>query len=190
MNSLRDVTALLREWSLGSETALDELLPIVYGELRRIAARQLRRERANHTLEPAALVHEIYLRLIDQRKVDWQNRAHFFAVVAQAMRRVLVDHARRHGAEKRGDGQPHVPIQEARSVRAPSELFALALDGALDRLQNMDPDLARIVALRAFGGLTIEEAATVLRVSPSTAKREWRAARAWLAREIGMDDRL
>jgi RNA polymerase sigma factor (TIGR02999 family) len=190
MNSPPDVTALLRAWSLGNETALDELLPIVYGELRRIASRQLRRERTDHTLEPTALVHEIYLRLLDQRKVDWQNRAHFFGVVAQAMRRILVDHARRHGAEKRGDGKQHVPIEEAGAVTAPSDLFALALDGALDRLQKLDPDLAQIVELRAFGGLTIEEAATVLRVSPSTAKREWRAARAWLVREIGMDGRL
>ena len=187
MSTPRDVTTILREWSLGSETALTELLPIVYGELRRVAARQLRHERANHTLQPTALVHEVYLRLLDQRNVDWHNRAHFFGVAAQAMRRILVDHARRHGAGKRGDGQPHVSLDEAEGVRAPSEQFALVLDDALDRLRALDPDLEQIVELRAFGGLTIEEAARVLGVSPSTAKREWRIARAWLVHELGTD---
>jgi RNA polymerase sigma factor (TIGR02999 family) len=180
-----DVTALLRNWSQGDVSAVNELLPIVYAELRRVAARRLRNERADHTLQPTALVHEVYLRLVDQRQVDWRNRGHFFGVAAQVMRRILVDHARRHGASKRGDGVRCVSIDEARDVAASKEIPILALDRALDRLEKVDPDLVRIVELRAFGGLTIDEAAGVLSVSPSTAKREWRTAKAWLTRELG-----
>jgi len=185
----RDVTALLGEWSRGDSAALDRLLPLVYAELRRIAARQLRRERAGHTLQPTALVHEVYLRLVDQRHVDWQDRAHFFGAAAQVMRRLLVDHARRRGARKRGDGVQFVSIDDAREAAAPNEIPILALDHALDRLEGLDRDLARIVELRAFGGLTIEEAACVLRVSPSTAKRDWRTAKAWLTHELGSEGR-
>jgi RNA polymerase sigma factor (TIGR02999 family) len=180
---------LLVSWNRGNRSGLNQLLPLVYAELRRIAARQLRGERANHTLQPTALVHEAYLRLVDQRQVDWQNRAHFFGVAAQVMRRILVDHARRHSASKRGEGVPCVSIDEAREVAASNEMPVLALDQALDRLETIDSDLARIVELRAFGGLTIEEAAHVLNVSPSTAKREWRTAKAWLGRELGLDSR-
>ncbi len=185
MASSHDVTALLADWSRGDRTALDQLLPLVYAELRRIAARQLRNERVGHTLQPTALVHEVYLRIVDQRRVDWQNRAHFFGVAAQVMRRILVDHARRRGAGKRGEGVPCVSVDDARGVPAPNDIPILALDHALDRLQKVDPELARIVELRAFGGLTIEEAAHVLKVSPSTAKRDWRTAKAWLTRELG-----
>jgi RNA polymerase sigma factor (TIGR02999 family) len=181
--------ALLVAWNRGNRRGLNQLLPLVYAELRRIAARQLRGERANHTLQPTALVHEAYLRLVDQRQVDWQNRAHFFGVAAQVMRRILVDHARRHSASKRGEGVPCMSIDEAREVAASNEMPVLALDQALDRLEKIDSDLARIVELRAFGGLTIEEAAHVLNVSPSTAKREWRTAKAWLGRELGLDSR-
>src|SRR6188508_3446543 len=156
MVSPRDVTALLGDWSRGDRTALDQLLPLVYAELRRVAARQLRNERADHTLQPTALVHEVYLRLVDQRQVDWQNRAHFFGVAAQVMRRILVDHARRHSAGKRGDGVRCVSLDDAKDVPAAREIPILALDHALDRLQKVDPDLARIVELRAFGGLTVE----------------------------------
>jgi RNA polymerase sigma factor (TIGR02999 family) len=184
MTASRSVTALLVDWSRGDQSALDQLLPLVYGELRRIAARQLRRERRNHTLQPTALVHEVYLRLVDQHQVDWNSRAHFFGVAAQAMRRILVDHARRHDAGKRGDGIPCVPIDEAKEVAAVTEIPVLALDRALDRLQKVDPELARIVELRAFGGLTIEQAAQVLNISPSTVKRDWRTAKAWLTREL------
>ena len=189
MASPHDVTALLVDWSRGDRGALGQLLPLVYAELRRIAARQLGRERVGHTLQPTALVHEAYLRLVDQRQVDWQSRAHFFGVAAQIMRRILVDHARRHAAGKRGDGVRCLSIDDAQHVPASSELPILALDQALDRLEKVDSDLARIVELRAFGGLTIEEAAHVLNVSPSTAKREWRTAKAWLNRELGPEIR-
>jgi RNA polymerase sigma factor (TIGR02999 family) len=184
-----DVTALLGDWSGGSRTALNRLLPLVYAELRRVAARQLRKERADHTLQPTALVNEAYLRLVNQRQVDWQSRAHFFGVSAQIMRRILVDHARRHGASKRGDGVRCVSIDEAEDVAASIEMPVLALNQALDRLETVDAELARIVELRAFGGLTIEEAAHVLGVSPSTAKRDWRTAKAWLNRELGSEVR-
>lgn len=181
----QDVTALLLDWSRGDRAAFDQLLPLVYAELRRMAARQLRKERVGHTLQPTALVHEAYLRIVDQRQVDWQNRAHFFGVAAQVMRRILVDYARRRRAGKRGEGAPCVSIDDVQNIAAPSEMPILALDHALDRLQKIDPELARVVELRAFGGLTIEEAAHVLEVSPSTAKREWRTAKAWLTRELG-----
>jgi len=186
MASPRDVTALLGDWSRGNRTALDQLLPLVYAELRRVAARQLRNERADHTLQPTALIHEVYIRLVDQRQVDWQNRAHFFGVSAQVMRRILVDHARRHGASKRGEGVRCVSIDEAKDVAAASnDIPIVALDYALDRLEKVDSALAKIVELRAFGGLTIEEAAHVLSVSASTVKRDWRTAKAWLNRELG-----
>jgi len=189
MVSARDVTALLGDWSRGERTALNQLLPLVYAELRRVARRQLGKERADHTLQPTALVHEVFIRLVDQRQVDWKNRAHFFGVAANLMRRILVDHARRHAARKRGDGMRRVSIDEAQDVAAPKDMPVLALDHALDRLERVDAELAKIVELRAFGGLTIEEAAHVLGVSPSTAKRDWRTAKAWLNRELGSEGR-
>jgi len=184
MNTHPTVTALLADWSRGDTTALEQLLPLVYTELRRIATRQLRRERTGHTLQPTALVHEVYLRLVDQRHADWQNRAHFLGVAARIMRRILVDHARRHIAGKRGGGLQCVSIDDAQEIAAAGEMPILALDNALGRLHDMDPDLARVVELRAFGGLTIDEAAHVLGVSPSTTKRDWRTAKAWLKREM------
>jgi len=187
MGSPPNVTALLGEWSRGDRTALSQLLPVVYAELRRIATRQLRSERADHTLQPTALVHEAYIRLVDQRHVDWQSRAHFFGVASQVMRRLLVDHARRHDAVKRGDGVRAVSIDEASDLAASNQIPILALDLALDRLEQVDAELARIVELRAFGGLTIEAAADVLEVSPSTAKRQWRVAKAWLHRELAAE---
>jgi RNA polymerase sigma factor (TIGR02999 family) len=184
----RDVTELLAEWSRGDRTALNQLLPLVYAELRRIAGRQLRRERVGHTLQPTALVNEVYLRLVDQRQVDWQNRAHFFGVAAQVMRRILVDHARRRTAGKRGSGGQRLSLDAAQGVAASNDVSILLLDEALDRLQRIDSDLARIVELRAFGGLTVEEAAHVLKVSPSTVKRDWRTAQAWMKRELGLSE--
>ena len=184
-----DVTALLDDWSRGNHGALDRVLPLVYAELRRIAAQQLRRERAGHTLQPTALVHEAYLRLVDQRQVDWRSRAHFFGVAAQVMRRILVDNGRRHNASKRGDGVPCVSIDEAAMEgAAPNQISVLTLNRALERLEAVDGSLAQIVELRAFGGLTIEEAAHVLKVSASTAKREWRTAKAWLTRELRAEE--
>jgi RNA polymerase sigma factor (TIGR02999 family) len=180
-----DVTALLDDWSRGNHDALDQLLPLVYAELRRIAARQLRKERGGHTLQPTAVVHEVYLRLVDQRHVDWRSRAHFYGVASQVMRRILVDHARRHAAAKRGAGRSCVSIDAANDVSASTETPVLPLDEALGRLEKVDPALARLVEMRAFGGLTIEEAAHLLKVSPSTVKRNWRTARAWLTRELG-----
>lgn len=189
MPSPPDITALLDDWSRGDARALDQLLPLVYGELRRIARRQLRRERAGHTLQPTALVHEAYVRLVGQGRVDWQSRAHFFGVAAQVMRRILVDNARRHKAEKRGGGLQFEPLDEAAPAVTPDAISVLTLDQALGRLEAVDRDLARLVELRAFGGLTIEEAAQVLNVSASTAKREWRTARAWLTRELEVEPR-
>jgi RNA polymerase sigma-70 factor, ECF subfamily len=187
--SPRDITALLGDWSRGNGAALAEVLPLVYAELRRVAARQLRNERADHTLQPTALVHEVYMRLVDQRRVDWQNRTHFFGVAAQLMRRILVDHARRHGASKRGEGVRSVSIDEINDLAASNGMPVLAFDHALDRLEAIDSGLAKIVELRAFGGLTIEEVAHVLSVSPSTVKRDWRTAKAWLKRELGSEVR-
>jgi RNA polymerase sigma factor (TIGR02999 family) len=182
-----DITALLDDWGRGDSRALDRLLPLVYAELRRVAARQLRHERDGHSLQPTALVHEAYLRLVGQRQVHWQNRAHFFAVSAQVMRRILVDHARRRKAAKRGDDVERVSLAQDIAAPASDAISVLALDRALDRLAGVDPALARIVELRAFGGLTVDEAALVLKVSPSTAKRDWRTARAWLVRELGAE---
>jgi RNA polymerase sigma factor (TIGR02999 family) len=188
MTGSADVTALLDDWRGGDPEALKRLLPLVYAELRRIATRQLRNERAGHTLQPTALVHEAYLRLADQRRVDYQNEEHFFGVAAQVMRRVLVDHARRRAARKRGDGTDLVTLEEAKGV-ASGELPVLALDAALGRLEKVDPDLAKLVELRAFGGLSNDQAARVLGVSPSTVKREVRTAKAWIAQELGYKDR-
>ena len=180
-----DITACLTAWSDGKPNAFQELWPLVYAELRRVAAQRLRSERPDHTLQPTALIHEAYIRLVDQHHVDWQNRAHFFGVAARVMRRILVDHARRHAANKRGHGVRYVSLDEAMHVAAPQELPILALDDALSRLRTVDAELAKLVELRAFGGLTIDEVAHLLNVSPTTAKRGWRAAKAWLHRELG-----
>jgi len=184
MSSEHDVTALLHDWCHGNDAVKERLFELVYDAMRKMARSHLRRERADHTLQPTALVHEVYLRLVDQREVDWQNRAHFFGVAAEVMRRILVDHARRHAAIKRGDGQRCVSIDEAKDVAASDEIPILVLDHALGRLERVDAALAKIVELRAFGGLTIDAAAHVLGVSPSTVKRDWRTARAWLRREL------
>ena len=181
-----DVTQLLVRWSEGDAAALDQLLPSVYRELRRIASRQLRRERADHTLVPTALVHEVFVRLVDQQRVTWQNRAHFFGLTAQLMRRILVDYARARHTEKRGDGAPRVSLDlvadRADEQAAPEDV--LAVDLALERLATIDPEQARVVELRFFAGLTVEEVAHVVNRSPRTIKREWRLARAWLFREL------
>ncbi len=179
-----DVTRLLADWSKGDDQALEQLAPLVYDELRRLAGRYLRRERVNHTLQSTALVHEAYLRLIDQNRVQWQNRAHFFGVAAQMIRRILVDHARSHQAAKRGSGVARLSLDEALDASAPRDLDLVALDDALETLTRMDPQQSRIIELRYFAGLSIEETAEVLGVSPATVKREWASARAWLFREL------
>lgn len=182
-----DVTALLLQWSGGDRTALDALFPIVYAELRRMADGRLRNEREAHTLQPTALVHEAYLRLVDQDRTRWNDRAHFFAVAAEIMRRVLVDHARKRAASKRGAGMLAVPLDDILETVAQPEvrdLELLAMDDALTRLAEVDPQQARVVELRFFAGLDVEEVATIIGVSSRTVKREWRAARAWLLSEI------
>jgi RNA polymerase sigma factor (TIGR02999 family) len=180
----KEVTKLLASWGQGNAEALEELMPLVYGELRRLAASYLRRERSDHTLQPTALVHEAYLRLVEQKDVQWRDRSHFFAITAQLMRRILVDHARTHLAEKRGSGAPKVPLTEVivMSQQRPAEL--LALDESLTRLASLDAQQSRIVELRTFGGLTVEETAEVLGISPATVKRDWSMAKAWLSQEI------
>jgi RNA polymerase sigma factor (TIGR02999 family) len=178
-----DVTLLLRQWGGGDPEALNELVPLVYQELRRVAAAQLRGERANHTLQPTELVHEAYARLIGQRRVQWQNRAHFFAIAARMMRRVLVDHARRRQAVKRGKDVERISLVSA-ALPGEREADLIALDDALTGLAQLDPDQSQIVELRFFGGLTVEEVAEVTGTSPATVKREWATAKAWLLHEI------
>jgi RNA polymerase sigma-70 factor, ECF subfamily len=183
--SAGDVTELLLQWSNGNEAALHRLMPFVYDECRRIAARQMRGEREEHTLSPSALVNELYLRLVDQRRTTWSNRAHFFGIAAQLMRRVLVDHARARLAEKRDGGRLVVSLEAADEVATPSPLTdVLAIDEALQRLGQIDPDQQRLVELRFFAGLTVDETAHVLNRSPRTVKREWQLAKAWLFREL------
>lgn len=178
------VTELLIDWSRGSQTALDKLMPLVYDELRRIAKRSQRRERSNHTVQATALVHEAYLKLVDQRHVRWQDRAHFFGVAAQVMRRILVDQARRRHAAKRGSGSKPVSLTEIALAAEAPEVDLVAIDDLLQRLAARDRRQSQIVELRFFGGLTIEETAEVLRLSPATIKGEWRLARAWLYGEL------
>ncbi len=175
-----NVTQLLVELSNGNHAVVDALLPLIYDELRNLAANYLRRERRDHTLQPTALVHEAYLRLVDQRSVNWQNRAHFFGVAAQLMRRILVDHARAHNAEKRGHDFQKLSLDENIDKAAERSAELIALDDALKELAEIDEQKSRIVELRYFGGLTVEETAEVLGVTPVTIKRHWRMAKAWL----------
>jgi len=185
MSSPEIVTQLLNDWSKGNQTALDELMPLVYAELHRLAASYLSRERADHTLQPTALVNEAYLRLIDQNAVAWENRAQFFGIAAQMMRRILVNHARDRHAEKRGGPDIlRVSLDDAISFFEERDVNLVALDEALTRLEQMDPQQSQIVELRFFGGLTIEEVAAQLHTSPATVKREWSTAKLWLLREL------
>lgn len=179
-----DVTRILIDWSGGDQQALARLMPFVYDELRRLGRQYLQRERPDHTLQATALVHEAYLRLVDQGTTTWQNRAHFFGVAAQVMRRILVDYARAHRAEKRGGGWDKLAFDEALTPSAERTIDLIALDDALKDLLEFDPRQSQIVELRFFGGLTNEEIGEVLSVSPTTVKREWRMAKAWLRREI------
>jgi len=180
----RGVTDLLVDWTEGDKAALDRLMPIVYDELRLLAERYLAQERPDHTLQATALVHEAYVKLVDQRSVRWQNRAHFFGIAAQLMRRILVDHARRRDAAKRGDGVRKLSIEEVAAETPAPAVDILALDQILETLAALDAQQGRVVELRFFGGLTVEESAQVLDVSPTTVKRDWRVAKAWLYREL------
>jgi RNA polymerase sigma-70 factor (ECF subfamily) len=185
-----DVTRLLREWQAGSGPALERLIPLVYDELHALASRYLSRERRDHTLQTTALVNEAFLKLAGQREVDWQSRAHFFGIAAKLMRRILVDHARRDGRVKRGGGAPHLPLDDfdpPAPGAAVDPVDACVLDTALARLEALDPQQGRVVELRFFGGMTIEETAEVMGISPATIKREWAVARAWLYRELTAD---
>jgi RNA polymerase sigma factor (TIGR02999 family) len=178
------ITQLLVDWSNGRQEALAELLPVVYGELRRVARRSLRRERSNHTLSGTALVNEVYLRLVDQTAVRWENRAHFFGIAANLMRQILVQHARRHQTAKRGGGQCLLALDEAAVLPTERPVDLVGLDEALSNLAERDARKGRIVELRFFGGLSTEETAQVLGISPRTVKREWRLAKAWLYHEL------
>jgi RNA polymerase sigma factor (TIGR02999 family) len=185
MSSSSEVTRLLMQWSQGDAAALPQVFPLVYDELRQLARRRLRGEHREHTLAPTALVHEVYLRLVDQRRATWQNRAQFLAVAAQLMRRILVDYARARRARKRGGAATLVSLDSAGDLPASAGTAdVLAIDEAVTKLAAHDADQARIVELRFFAGLSVEEIAHVLQRSPRTVKREWRLARAWLYREL------
>ena len=179
-----DVTRLLSDWSNGDRRALDELLPLVYDELRHLANAYLKRERDSHTLQSTALVHEAFLRLVNQHDVQWQGRAHFFGIAAQMIRRILVDHARAQRAAKRGAGAVRIELGEELAVAQQRDLDLIALDDALERLAAMDERQSRIVELRFFAGLSVEDTADVMGISTATVKREWSSARAWLFREV------
>jgi RNA polymerase sigma-70 factor (ECF subfamily) len=186
----REITALIRAWGDGDQTALDRLTPLVYDELRRMARRYMRRQRAGHSLQTTALVHETYLHLMDAGSAGWRDRAHFFAISAQIMRRILIDAARARSSQKRGGGAQFaehstaVNLDELPAVASHQSAELLALEDALVRLEQMDERKAKVIELRFFGGLSVEEAAEVLKVSPQTVMRDWRIARVWLAREL------
>jgi RNA polymerase sigma factor (TIGR02999 family) len=179
-----NITELLASWREGNQEARDRLVDAVYGELRRLAHHHLRRERAGHTLQTTALAHDAYLQLVDQRKGQWQSRAHFFGIAAHLIRRILVEYARRRSAGKRGLEAVRVPLDPELAASQPRDVTVVAIDDALNALSSVDPQQSRIVELRFFGGLTVEETASVLDISPRTVKREWRMARAWLHREL------
>jgi len=182
-----EVTQLLVDWSNGDQSALERLMPLIDEELRRLAHRYMSRERVGHTLQTTALVNEAFLRLVNRKNLQWQNRAHFFGIAANLMRTILVDHARAHASTKRGGGARKLELDEALVISQQKASEVLALDDALKQLALIDPQQSRIVELRFFGGLTVEEAAEVLHVSPATIKREWSTAKAWLYHELSKE---
>ena len=184
----QEITQLLMNWSQGDKAALDQLVPLVYPELRRLAKRRMDRESPAHTLQTSALINEAYLKLVDQQNVKWENRAHFFAVAAQVMRHILVDHARTRNYAKRGGGALKLPLDEAAAFTAQRAGQLIALDDALRDLAVLDERKSQIIELRFFGGLSLEETAEVLKISPSTVQREWRAAKAWLHHTMNKAD--
>jgi RNA polymerase sigma-70 factor (ECF subfamily) len=179
-----EVTGLLLAWGRGDEEALQKLIPVVYEQLHAAASRYIANERPGHTLQTTALIHETYLRLVNVRKVKWQNRAQFHAICARLMRRILIDFARSHGYQKRGGGAPHVSFDEALLVTARTDANLLALDDALNRLAQVDERKSRVVELRFFGGLNVKETAGVLKISPDTVMRDWKIAKVWLLRDL------
>ena len=184
-----DATDLLLAWSNGDDSAFDKLVPLVYQELRALAGRYMRHERPDHTLQPTALVNEAYVRLMDVNRIQWQNRAHFLAVAAQTMRRILVEFARHRRRQKRGGSAVRVPIDDAMEIAQDKELDLVALSDALSALAAFDPRMSQAVELRFFGGLTVQETADVLKVSPETVMRDWKTAKAWLLRELSRSSR-
>ena len=186
---LKGVTQLLIDWSNGDRSASDRLIPLVHAELKRLARRYMSKEKPGHTLQTSALINEAYIRLVDQKDVSWTDRAHFFAVAAQVMRHVLIDHARRHLYAKRGGGARKVSLDDALTVNDHRAAELVALDDALKSLAALDERKSRIIELRFFGGLSIEETAATLKISPITVTREWRAAKAWLRREMSKDSK-
>ena len=183
-DTVGEVTQLLVSLSKGNQEAVSKLIPLVYEELRRLARHYMRRERSDHTLQTTALVHEAYLRLVEQRETNWQNRAHFFAIAAQLMRRILLDHARACRTDKRGGEHERLPLEETLVFSPKKSEELIALDEALNRLSELSPRQSQIIELRFFGGLTVEETAEVLGIAPKTVKRDWSVARAWLHREV------
>jgi RNA polymerase sigma factor (TIGR02999 family) len=179
-----EISQLLDAWSSGNQSALDELYPLVYDELHRLASRYMSRERKGHTLQTTALINEAYVRLVDQRNIHWANRSHFFAISAQIMRRILIDHARRHAYAKRGGGQHPVTLDETATLQVERAAEMIRLDDALQSLAEIDPRRSRVVELRYFGGLSNEEIAETLKISPNTVTRDWNMARAWLYQEL------
>jgi RNA polymerase sigma factor (TIGR02999 family) len=184
MSAANEITRLLAAWTAGDQAALDKLLPLVYDELRRIAGAYMRRERPDHMLQTTALVHEAYLRLVEQQHVRWQSRAHFFAIAAQVMRRILVDHARSLRRAKRGKGLAGLPIHDVAILSDERAEELIAIDALLENLTTIDARKSRVFELRYFGGMSVDEAAEVLKVSPATVARDWRMAKAWLRREL------
>ena len=184
---MADITDLLNRWSAGEQGAFDEMIPLVYGDLKHVAQRTLRNENHAPTLDCTALVHEAYLRLVDQTRMQWSGRAHFFGAAAQAMRRILVEHARHRLAQKRGAGGVHEPLNKVVAVALEPDLDVIALNDALEELMSADPESARVVELRCFGGLSIDETAEVMDTSPSSVTRLWSFARAWLYRRLSND---
>jgi RNA polymerase sigma-70 factor, ECF subfamily len=186
--SVHDVTQLLQAWGSGDETALEQLMPLVYNELHRLAHRYMAAEPTGETLQTTALVHEVYLRLVDVDNIDWQNRSHFYGICARLMRRILIDFARSRNYQKRGGRFPHIEIEDAATVSVVVGSEILAVDEALQQLANLDARKAEVVELRFFGGLTVEETAAVQRVSQETVMRDWKLAKAWLQRELSRED--
>lgn len=184
MSGREEITRLLADWNAGDQAALDRLLPLVYDELRRVASSYMRRERVDHVLQTTALVHEAYLRLVDHQQANYQNRTHFFAVAAQVMRHILVDYARAQSRAKRGDGLPALALSDVAVISPDRAEELIVVNDALENLAALDPRKGRVFELRYFGGMTVEEAADALNISPITVARDWRMAKAWLRREI------